>query len=75
MKNNFRISEAEKLTPVWAKTESYLKQMIEQYRSELEKPNKSAMALNDDVLRGCILAYRRLLSKAENENTINDNGT
>ena len=75
MSSKFRITGADKQSEAWRKIEEHLKQKIEDYRSDLEKPNKPPSALNDDVLRGCILAYRRLLAKADEVIVDENDGT
>lgn len=72
MSSEFRITEADKQTMFWFKLEQHLQREIERYRLEMEKTFKSAGSFNDDVLRGLILANRRLLAKADEKIVITD---
>jgi ribosomal protein L18E len=57
-----KLTESERNSPLWQKITEHLVSQIEVHRVELEKINR---AQGDDVLRGQILACRRLLAKGK----------
>lgn len=64
------LTDSEKLSPLWAKISEHLLSQIEINRLSLEKTNKPPSSLSDDVLRGMILANRRLLAKGKEDSDV-----
>lgn len=58
------LTESERTSPLWKKITDYLAAQIEADRIELEKVGNNK-AYSDDVLKGKILAWRRLLAKGK----------
>ena len=59
------LTDSERQSPLWAKLKKHLEAQIEASRIELEKVNKPPNTVSDDVLKGNIMAYRKLLAKGK----------
>lgn len=64
------LTDSERQSPLWAKIAEHLNAQIEANRLELEKTNKAPSSVSDDVLRGLILAQRRLLAKGRENDDV-----
>jgi len=65
-----KLTESERLSPLWDKITEHLSAQIEANRMELERTNKPPSSVSDDVLRGMILANRRLLAKGKDNDDV-----